>query len=303
MDSKSSEAYRLLKAVPQELQKKMVSSISERLGERNRAHGNRLLLSHNKRQQQIRPVVEAFHTVLSKDAGFAPIINALEEMRRHRDKEITSHGNVYLQKTPPQSPFAKLGSLTVLDVPPFLTITASDGQGDNSATEFPNASPNGTMGFQLNPGVVANGSITAWAAVGQVFAPQTDGPMSLFASPTISWGANWWSELFREAGGNLVMEFIVSTFDGSGNFLGNNVMFPFPLFNKSDYSWFEGDQSDSGNLLPPMIGFTQVQAGTFVFCWVQLVGWATADQTAAVGDSKMTIFANATLPSLLIQMS
>ena len=249
------------------------------------------------------PIAKAFRKGLQDTPSFNDLVKALDSARKnwrvHPVQELSKPTAVA------RSPFLTLGSQSALDVPPFLTIATSDAQGDNSATELPFADDFGFMQFLLNPGVVANGSITAWAAVGQLFVPQSDGLMMLSAAPTYNWSANWWSEWWRLAGGSVTLEFIVSVFDSTGQtFLGNTVLGSNSLFSENDESLSEGDQSEGGSSTDglEMSGWTSVNSGNLCFCWVQLVGWASANQKANFGASKMTVFANASVSSLLIYM-
>jgi hypothetical protein len=135
--------------------------------------------------------------------------------------------------------------------------------------------------------------------MGQLFVAPEAGLMLLTSNPNWSWSANWWSTWWRLAGGALWFDMIVSHFNENG-FVDDFEM-TLPMFSKSDQNLQDsGSQGDSGNAWPPLI--IPVLGNDSYFCWVQMVGFATADKTASLGHSHMALFATATVPSIVISM-
>jgi hypothetical protein len=136
--------------------------------------------------------------------------------------------------------------------------------------------------------------------------------MFLTSDPSVSWSADWWSTVWREAAGNLAIELIVSVFspnsDGSFTNLENTIVGSSQsLFNETDYNADDTNNgagnTDSGTFNNTLGTTVPVAAGTGCWCWVQLVGFATANETAQIGQSHMALFAQAIVPTIGIFLS
>jgi hypothetical protein len=300
MNEAEAKVYKAFREVPVDIREKIERSGREALMRRNKEfhvyrHSSRIKTDHNEEQ-----FYKALHKTLQDTPAFSGLIKLIDAM--HPGPRTTPKPPP-VKKTAPAAPFVKLGSVFVEDVPPFLTITDSIMSGDNSADAPPFANPDGTMGFTLIPGVTGTpaGSITAFAALGQLFAPQSSGLMLLGAAPTATSGLTWGASWGRTAAGSLTLEFIVSEFDVQGNFISDTVMATNDLIPAFSAGFGGGSQTPVGSQIS-MTGWMSVVSGNFYWCWVQLVGFAEANVQATFGSSNINLFAFAQLPSFIVYM-
>ncbi|MGA2663667.1 MAG: hypothetical protein ABSF83_01810 [Nitrososphaerales archaeon] len=207
-----------------------------------------------------------------------------------------------------KSPWVRLGSIHVVDVPPFQTAT---GFNQNGATwmEGPTANANGSMSYMMGAGVDAGGqgaagSVDCWAAVGQAYAfPSPTGPLvnaadlkgilTFSVSPSVSWNAEWASSFWRQAAGNIWVGQVVNQFDVNGTFVGTPVSAVQSLESFDDYNFYDtGNQNGSSSGIS-LSCTLPVESGMLYECWAIIAGSATGDFSNDQSFAVITLHATA----------
>jgi len=175
----------------------------------------------------------------------------------------------------PKRPMVRLGSVQVIDVPPFQALTGQSGTGNNEINL--SADPSGNMSFTIAPGLDDSGSCQGWCAIGQAFVTPDAGILEFQATPSFSWSCVWLSEWWRQAAGTVFIGQVINRWQIDGPYIdtpwsSQSNLFSFDDYNLADDGFQQGESS--GYDLTATI---QCDTSVFLECWVWIGAYSNAD--------------------------
>jgi hypothetical protein len=303
LDLDPDEIYRRMKIVPNAELLRANRDAMVRFSE-HRVEAERRRLAE--RAERDAPVYNEMREVLRKMPELAGVMASIDS----RGKTIrTKPHRLPIEKNPfaPTKPVVRLGSLHIVDAPPFAADTWTWQEGDSNRFLWGPAADGatGNMGFQMQPGATSAGHMACWAAVGvaaQVIDFNFPPALVVFtAVPSLGWSyredSNWW----REAAGNIWIGQWVGVFDQNGVFLNNPVSTQVPLASFDDRN-FAGAGSDeastSGMQLQSLMFFPPVGSIINYWCWTG----ASCNADGSNNQSFCSVDMQANCSNLIIDM-
>ncbi len=285
MNAAERKAYKDLRNVPH---KKIEEAGRDALRRAVELHFKRQADARAVRKSRLAPVHKALRAAAARSPEMeslrGPISKAMKLPKRHKLPRLPASSL--------KSPLVRLGSIHVVDVPPFQTVT---GFNQNGATwmEGPTANPNGSLSLMMGAGVDAGGdgaagSIDCWAAVGQAYtfpfptgplvsANELKGILTFSVSPSVNWSADWASSFWRQAAGNIWIGQVVNQFDVNGTFVGTPVSAAQSLESFDDYNFSDSGFQNGASSGVPLSCTLPVKNGMFYECWAVIAASATGD--------------------------
>lgn len=285
MNAAERKAYRSLRDVPHG---KFEEAGREALRRAVEAHFKRQADARAERKSRLDPAFEAMRAAALKSPETkllrGPISKATKLPKRYK--------HPHLPASSLKSPLVRLGSIHVVDVPPFQTVTGFNQNGEVSMIGL-NANSNGSMNFYLMAGTSAAGEWGAgtadcWAAVGQAYAfPSPEGPLvdashlkgilTFSVNPSVNWMAQWVSTFWRQAAGNIWIGQVVNQFEMDGTFVGTPVSTQQSLESFDDYNLCDTGSQMGASSGVQLTCSLPVEDGMFYECWATIAGSATGD--------------------------
>lgn len=298
MDERERRAYDEFRTVPLAVREVLESHSKRELTAHNERHARNFAGRRGQSEEQIQQISSQYRKAIQSLPGYP------KERPSIKEQVIYNRENRPVPKRIANlsAPFAKIGTLFVYDTPPFQTVTSYVLSGDWGATAGPEALADGSMSFDLNPGITSQGSITAFAAVGQLYAPQSDGVMFIGANPYVNWWIDIYSDDFQYAECDVDIQFCISEFDQDVHFVTNHTIDNDNVFSQSANFWLYGSNSQAGDSSWGLSGSLPLIGGHYYWCWVQLVGYANCDWDGSGGwsSSVASVWADANCSSLTI---
>ena len=302
MNPAEAEVYRRLTNIPHrekiaaESKKVMHRLAEERFKQERKARAER--------RSRMGPVHEALRAAAKASPELADVRAAISAVSKHRPERLQLPHPAPLPA--PKSPVLKLGSVNIVDVPPFQGLTSANLEGFG---EFAGPTADGTTGnmnFFMFSGADSSGAgagfMNCWTAIGQLLSPpEGQGNNLMFlASPSFSWNAIWISNWWRQAAGNVWIGQVINRFDSNGVFIDTPVVTQNQLFAFDDYNFsdmgFQPGFSSGDNLSCSLF----VESNLLYECWVWAGGSANSDWSN--GQSLANVGLSASLSSLTLNI-
>jgi hypothetical protein len=210
---------------------------------------------------RVKPVHQAMRDVIGQSHDFLKVREALATARKPQTRAVL--GKPYIPPAPKVRRL-KLGSVHLVDVPPFQALTWHAEQVYNGAPgsiqQLTADATTGDMTFDIWGGFSptqqssSNSSASCWCAVGQAYTMPADlrkdetGGASLrfTATPSFNWNAGWVSGWWRLASGDIWIGQVVNRYvvnsDGSLSYVDDPVNYQISL-----RSWSDQNLADDGN--------------------------------------------------------
>lgn len=293
MTPEQAAAYKRFRTIPkefagrprsEELLKKMFEARFKRRSELNA-----------RRRAAMRPAHEALRSAFHAIPGVAEAIKKTKLPEKIPQAVPTPRAQ--------RDPLVRLGSLHIVDVPPFQALTGQSGTGNNvisgSNTANPVADGNaGVMNLLIGPGTDDSGNCECWCALGQAFVTPDAGILQFSANPSYCWTCVWMSQWWRQAAGTAYIGQVINRWAPSGAYLDTpvstqNTLYSFDDYNFDDDGYQTGEAS--GDYLTSQI---TCAGGEFIECWVVIGAYANADGTNS--QSSALVEVQAALSSITI---
>jgi hypothetical protein len=269
MTPEQAAAYKRLRTIPEEFNSGLRSGdlltrlFAEQLKQKTRLNDD------------MRAAVEPVHQALREAFGAMPGVVAAFKNWRRPNRPVLSKAS---PTKGAKEPRVRLGSITVVDVPPFQGLTGQSGTGDNEIIPQVDGDA-GTMSLVLSPGTDDSGNAQCWCALGQAFVTPGDGILEFAASPSLSWSCAWGSTWWRQAAGTIWVGQVVNRWQVDGPCLDTPVSSQRDLYSYNDYNF-----ADSGQKSGETSGFALestfiCDAEQYLECWVVIGAFSNADGT------------------------
>lgn len=258
------------------------------------------------------PLHNAYRSVIERSADMANVRHAASQARRKPRR--LSPAKLFVPVAP-KTARLKLGSVHLVDVPPFQALTWQDIAVYNGTTESNPPQPSadgqtGDMSFSIDGGgwdIDNNSSVSCWCAIGQTYVmppgvekPETGGAFLRFsASPSFNWSALWGSGTWRLASGNIWIGQVVNRFDQNWTWIDTPVSYQQSLFSWNDYNFADSGEQSNSNTSFGLSTSVFVQPNFFYNCWVWIGATAYGDWVDT-GWSYSTASMNANVSTLTL---
>jgi hypothetical protein len=266
-----------------------------------------------KSTEQVEPTHSAIREIFANNPAFASVAKALQARR----------AKPYIDqlpplKVPPTPKVArlKLGSVHLVDVPPFQSQTWSACQfsgGNESVSDDVTslgADGNGNMSFNISGGGQSfdnASSVSCWAAVGGAYTmppglgkEETNGAWLRFsANPSFNWTAAWGSWWYRLASGNIWIGQVVNRFDANWVYIDDPVWTQINLVSWNDYNLADNSSQTGENAGFGLTSWLFVEPQVNYFAWVWIGASAFGDWVDS-GSSGSNATMNANCSQLIL---
>ncbi|MDA4135586.1 MAG: hypothetical protein OK449_01130 [Thaumarchaeota archaeon] len=299
MNEAETKAYKAVRSVPH---KKLEVTGREALLHAIELRFKRQAKARAERKARLEPAFKAIRAAVAKSPDLAalrgPIAKAMQASAGQYKHPRTSARS-------PKSPFVKLGSLQLVDVPPFQSLTGFNQNGIVTMQGPAANGKTGSMSFNLqaggpnSSGTSGAGTVDCWAAVGQAYTLPASvykvykASLTFTVSPSVSWEAIWGSSWWREAAGSIWIGQVVNEFTPDGALVSTPVSTQHFLESFDDNNFSDSGNQNGSSSGIPLSSTLMIESDMLYECWAVVGGSATGDFSDSQSFAQVSIQATA----------